>query len=287
MAALAKKALLQWDTILSQPTRPGSRSWYSRTMFFVAKVLALLTQPLAWVIALLSVSLLVTARMPKAARTCVLSALALTVLMGWQPAPDYFLRNLESHYPEFSPQADLRGFVGVVVLGGGTEAGHVAQSHMQPLFTNGGERLTAPVIMLRHNPHLRIVYSGGEGSLLGSGPSESERARVFFDSMGLPENQVQYEAASRNTYENAVLSARLPGINPAQPWLLLTSASHMPRAVGTFNKAGWRVTAYPVDFRTGATTPWTDYSLREGTEKWQMVLHEWLGILSYRLTGRL
>jgi uncharacterized SAM-binding protein YcdF (DUF218 family) len=134
---------------------------------------------------------------------------------------------------------------------------------------------------------LHIVYSGGEGTLLGDGPSEAERARVFFDSMGLTDKQVQYESASRNTYENAVFSARLPGITTTQPWLLLTSASHMPRAMGTFTKAGWRVTAYPVDFRTGATTPWLDYSLREGTQKWQMVLHEWLGILSYRLTGRL
>jgi uncharacterized SAM-binding protein YcdF (DUF218 family) len=256
-------------------------------MFFAAKVLALLTQPLAWVIGLLSVSLLLTARKPKTARTCMGVALAVIVVMGWQPAPDYFLRDLESHYPEFPPQADLRGFAGVVVLGGSTEAGHVAQSHSQALFTDAGERLTAPVIMLRYNPHLHIVYSGGEGTLLGDGPSEAERARVFFDSMGLTDKQVQYESASRNTYENAVFSARLPGITTTQPWLLLTSASHMPRAMGTFTKAGWRVTAYPVDFRTGATTPWLDYSLREGTQKWQMVLHEWLGILSYRLTGRL
>lgn len=256
-------------------------------MFFAAKVLALLTQPLAWVIALLVLSLLLLPRKPKAARSCVVVALAVLGLMGWQPAPDYFLRKLESHYPEFSPQTDLRGFAGVVVLGGGTEAGHVAQSHVQPLFTDAGERLSAPVTMLRRNPHLRVVYSGGEGTLLGSGPSEAQRARVFFDSMGLSNQQVQYESASRNTYENAVLSARLPGIDPAQPWLLLTSAWHMPRAMGTFTKAGWHVTAYPVDFRTGASTPWLDYSLREGVQKWQMVLHEWLGIVSYRLTGRL
>jgi uncharacterized SAM-binding protein YcdF (DUF218 family) len=256
-------------------------------MFFAAKVLALLTQPLAWVIALLTLSLMLMGRKPQAARNCVAMALATIVFMGWQPAPDYFLRNLESQYPEFSPQADLRGFAGVVVLGGGTESGHVAQSHVQPLFTDAGERLSAPVSLLRHNPHLRVVYSGGEGTLLGRGPSEAERARLFFDSMGLTNQQVQYESASRNTYENAALSARLPGIDPTQPWLLLTSASHMPRAMRTFTKASWNVTAYPVDFRTGASTPWLDYSLREGSQKWQMVLHEWLGILSYRITGRL
>ena len=141
--------------------------------------------------------------------------------------------------------------------------------------------------MLRRNPHLQIIYSGGEGTLLGRGPSEAQRARVFFDSMGLTDQQVQYESVSRNTYENAVLSARVPGTDPTQSWLLLTSAWHMPRSMQTFTKAGWHVTAYPVDFRTGATTPWLDYSLSTGVQKWQMVLHEWLGTLSYRLTGRL
>ena len=99
--------------------------------------------------------------------------------------------------------------------------------------------------------------------------------------------QVQYESASRNTYENAVLTAQLPGVDPTQRWLLVTSATHMPRSMATFEKAGWHVTAYPVDFRTGDSTPWTDFNLTQGAERWNLLLHEWVGWLSYRLTGRL
>lgn len=54
----------------------------------------------------------------------------------------------------------------------------------------------------------------------------------------------------------------------------------------TFQKAGWNVTAYPVDFRSGKDTPWTRYSLASGVRKWQIALHELLGLLSYRLAGR-
>jgi uncharacterized SAM-binding protein YcdF (DUF218 family) len=97
---------------------------------------------------------------------------------------------------------------------------------------------------------------------------------------------VLYESASRTTYENAIFSARVPGVNPAQPWLLLTSASHMPRSMATFRKAGWNVTAYPVDFRTGNQTPWSQYSLARGASKWHNALHELLGWLTYRLAGR-
>ena len=68
--------------------------------------------------------------------------------------------------------------------------------------------------------------------------------------------------------------------------LLLTSASHMPRAMATFQKAGWNVAAYPVDFRAGDQTPWSQYSLALSANKWQLALHEWLGLMAYRVAGQ-
>jgi hypothetical protein len=56
--------------------------------------------------------------------------------------------------------------------------------------------------------------------------------------------------------------------------------------MGSFRKAGWNVTAYPVDFRTSSATPWSSYSLSQGAEKWQLVLRELLGLAAYRLAGR-
>lgn len=256
-------------------------------MFLAAKILAILTQPLTWVVALLLAGLLVVRRRPTLGHRLTWSALLLLLAIGWQPLPDLLIRHLETQYAEIAPQADLHGYAGMVVLGGALESGHVALAHTQPLLTDAAERMTAPVAALLRNPHLRVVFTGGEGELLGTGPSEAERARAFFSSLGLAGRQVEYEAASRNTHENAVLTAQLPGVDISQRWLLVTSAWHMPRAMATFTKAGWNVTAYPVDFRTGAQTPWTEYSLRDGVARWELVLHEELGLLAYRLTGRL
>lgn len=256
-------------------------------MFIASKLLALLTQPLWWVIALLVFACFVGRRRPFLAQGLVGTALTLLLLLGWQPLPELLIRQLESRHAEFAPQAPLQDYAGAIVLGGGTASGHVAQAHIQPLVTDSAERLTTPVVMLRYNPHLRLVYTGGEGEWSGVGPSEAERARQFFDSMGLSSAQVIYESASRNTYENAVLTAQLPQIDKTQRWLLVTSAFHMPRSMATFAKAGWNVTAYPVDFRTGTDTPWLRYSLREGLTDWQLALHEYLGLLAYRITGRL
>lgn len=256
-------------------------------MFFLSKILGLLSDPLIWVSCLLLAGLLLHSRKPTVARRLRWSALVILLAVGWLPLPNSLIQHLEQQYAEIPPQADLHNYVGVIVLGGATESGRVQQAHAQPLLNGAAERITAPVVILRRNPQLRVVYTGGEGALWGTGPSEADRARVFFESMGLSPTQVAYESASRTTFENAVLTAQMPGIDITQRWLLVTSAWHMPRSMATFTKAGWNVTAYPVDFRTASGTPWTEYSQREGSNSWQLLLHEWLGLLAYRLTGRL
>ena len=245
-------------------------------MFFASKILALITQPLVWVFALLLLSLLVLRRWPRAGRRLVGTALAILVLTAWKPLPETIIRALESRYPEMAPNAKLEGYAGLVVLGGGLESGRAQLNRWVDYQRN-----------VRHNPTLRVLFTGGEGALMGIGQSEAERANMFFDSLGVSRQQVQYESASRNTYENAVLSAKRPGVDPTQRWLLVTSAWHMPRSMATFQKAGWNVTAYPVDFRTGDSSNWLEFSMAGGAVEWQLALHELVGLLAYKLTGRL
>lgn len=252
----------------------------------VTRIFSLLTQPLTWVLILLALSL-VARRRPVLGRTLVATAMALLLLLGWQPIPDLLIRQLEQQYAEIPPQADLQEYVGMVVLGGSTEASVVAIAHAQPLLNDAAERMTAPLAMLKRNPHLRMLYTGG-GTVQGAGViSEAQLAKIFFDGVGVTGPAVVYEGASRTTHENATLTAQLPGVDITQRWLLVTSAWHMPRSMATFAKAGWNVTAYPVDFRTGPTTPWTEYGMGGSLRRWQLALHERLGWLAYRLTGRL
>ena len=97
-------------------------------------------------------------------------------------------------------------------------------------------------------------------------------------------SRVQLEGGSRTTRENARQVAKLLGARCQEPWLLVTSAWHMPRAMSEFEAVGCRVTPYPVDFRTGDATSWTEYSLAHSLLRWQTALHEWLGLAMYGLT---
>jgi DUF218 domain len=74
----------------------------------------------------------------------------------------------------------------------------------------------------------------------------------------LSRDRIIVERKSRNTTENAAFTKQLVMPKPGERWLLVTSAMHMPRAVGVFRKAGFAVDAYPVGYQTASTKDlWT------------------------------
>jgi uncharacterized SAM-binding protein YcdF (DUF218 family) len=240
---------------------------------------------------LFAVALLCVTRKPTLGLVLGWVALGLLLLLGWQPLPDALLRALEAQQltPAWAaaPMApDWHRYTGVVVLGGALEPAWVRAGNGQVGLNAAAERMTVPVVLMRQHAHLRLLYTGREAALQSAGEPQAVQARAFFESLGVPDERMQFEAASRTTYENAVLSAAAPGVDKSRPWLLVTSAWHMPRALATFRAAGWNVTPYPVDYLTGVHTPWTEYSLTNSLQRWQLALHEWIGLLAYRAAGR-
>lgn len=256
-------------------------------MFLLSKLLAFALQPLFVVMLLLLCGLLLWPRRPRAGRGLAWAALLALVASTWTPIPVALMHRLEAHYPAPAPDLDLRGYAGVVVLGGALSYSALWEAHGKVALNEAAERMTEAVALARLHPHLRVLFTGGNASLSGSGVPEAARARLFFERMGVPAAQMLYEDQSRNTAENATLSATLPGVDKKARWLLLTSANHMPRSMGVFLKAGWNVTPYPVDYRTTGAVDWLDFSLASGPETWHAVLHETLGYQVYRWLGRL
>jgi uncharacterized SAM-binding protein YcdF (DUF218 family) len=72
-----------------------------------------------------------------------------------------------------------------------------------------------------------------------------------------------------------------------QRWLLVTSAWHMPRAIGCFRKAGFPVEAWTVDYRTsGRIDLWPNSNLTVGLRQIDFATREYVGLLMYYLSGR-
>jgi len=253
-------------------------------MFVLSKLMSAITQPMFWLALWWAFALLMLLlRWRKLAMVMLWSGLLVLGLLGFEAGPHALLRTLENRYPVPTAEAASR-HVGVIVLGGATEHPGIYQAHGQVPLGEAAERMSVPVGLLRQHPKLQLVFSGGEGRLLATGVSEAELAKAFYQQQGVDMGRVVLEGGSRTTRENAIQVAALLGERCKQPWLLVTSAWHMARSVPEFEAVGCQVTPYPVDFRTGDTTPLTEYSLARSLLLWQTALHEWLGLVVYRLT---
>jgi uncharacterized SAM-binding protein YcdF (DUF218 family) len=121
--------------------------------------------------------------------------------------------------------------------------------------------------------------------LLSGAPSAAaERLRSDVRSGAVPGDRIVHEDLSRNTHENAVESARVVAARGWRSLLLVTSAAHMPRALGSFRKAGLRPDALPVDFRAerGLDRPWLS---RAALDESAAAVHELVGRIAYRVRG--
>ena len=94
------------------------------------------------------------------------------------------------------------------------------------------------------------------------------------------------ESHSRNTYENLLFSKAIVEPKPGEVWLLATSAMHMPRAMAIARKLDWRMTPWPTDFITGPGSGREIWQVADNLSLLDYVVHEWLGLAAYRLTGK-
>ena len=254
-------------------------------MFFIAsKALWLFAAPSALLILGALAGAAFSAR--RGARLTALGCLAALLTIGVAPVGAFLIAPLESRFS--APPSDMPPPYGVVVLGGAIDD-DISRARGRVSFDEGGERLTEAAVLARRYPLARIVYTGGSNSLLGRASSEAEDARRLLVAMGVDAQRITLETRSRNTDENARFTAALVRPETGQTWLVVTSAFHMPRAMGLFRKAGFTAIADPVDYRSeGAHGDWrVNANLPRGLALFDLAAHEWVGLLAYRLSGRI
>jgi len=252
-------------------------------MFVISKLLSAVTQPLFWLATWWGLALLLLNFRRSVAVAMLWGGLAVLGILGFRSIPDALLRTLENRYS--IPGVEIIDHsVGLIVLGGATGDPEVFQAHGQVPLGESAERMTVSIALMRQHPKWELVFSGGEGRLFAAGVTEAQLAKVFYQEQGLDMARLKLENGSRSTRENARFVTQMLGDRCKQPWLLVSSAWHLPRAMNEFSATGCNVIPYPVDFRTGDRTHWTEYSLANSLLRWQMALHEWLGLLVYELT---
>ncbi|MDY0882779.1 YdcF family protein [Dongia soli] len=256
-------------------------------MFFIAaKLLAFLLTP-SDVVPLLVIigALLMLSKRQLSGRILLSIGLCLMAAIAWSPLAFWLLMPLESRHPAPSIRPPVTG---IILLGGAVDIAFQPRES-GPLLTHAGGRLLTTVALAHRFPAAKILISGGSPELNGrEARSEAVLTKAFLAQMGIDPDRMLTDSASRDTYENAQEAAKLLQPKPTDQWLLVTSAVHMPRALGAFSAMNFPVIPYPADYKTGA-----DASLARlpdtAAQGWlycDVATHEWLGLLAYRLSGR-
>jgi uncharacterized SAM-binding protein YcdF (DUF218 family) len=254
--------------------------------FFLSKVLwaflspgCLLALMLAGGLALEAAS---RAAWKKTGRILCVSATFCLAAIAILPVGDWALTPLENRFA-FDPPDRVDG---IVVLGGDEET-EISEGRGQPVALDSMRRYVMLKDMERRYPDAKLVFSGGFAMRHPDGHiPPSDIADLIMTDIGVPTNRMIFEKNSRNTYENAVFSANLVHPNASQKWLLVTSAWHMPRAMGCFRQAGWNVFAAPTGYFTPGTYQLVPVRFEKQIRNLTLAAHEYVGLLSYWLMGR-
>jgi uncharacterized SAM-binding protein YcdF (DUF218 family) len=199
------------------------------------------------------------------------------------PLGDLLMGPLERSFPANPPLSDVNG---IVVLGGAEREWESAYWG-QPLTSEAGERYIGAIHLANRFPTAKVIFAGGFGWPPDSPATEAQVAAKIFSGAGIPENRVLLEDKSRNTFENARNAMAIAGPPEQGPWVLITSAGHMPRALGSFCAAGWRnIVPWPTDFQTADFADHIGWNLFGNLFVFSSALKEWVGLVGYRILGR-
>ena len=249
--------------------------------FIISKIALFFLQPFNWILFLLAIWYFSKNEKVKK-RLLILTAFLAIVLSNG------FLRN----EAELSWQVNKSGVVpgkqyeAGILLGGlsGYDKNQVGH------FSGACDRFIETVILYKQGIIKKIVVSSGSAYLFIKAPGEADFLYEKLLASGIPAKDILIENKSRNTFENASFSKHiLDSLHLQGPYVLISSAFHLHRALQVFDKAGIKVVPYPCAFNaTEKIYSWDDYvwpSL-DVLMSWGGLIKEYVGVVMYKITGK-
>jgi uncharacterized SAM-binding protein YcdF (DUF218 family) len=246
-----------------------------------------LSQPLslAWLLFSLWLLAALVRRRP-GTRLLRLAWLALT-LASCTPLPSWLLARLENHHPavrlEDLPKADF-----IVCLGGGMEPGRREPTGIH-LTGGGADRLSTALALAVRRQAPALILGGGGSRRAGKTIAQADAIAAELARIApLPVETLSLGLCA-DTHDEAVRAAALAQKRGWKKVLLVTSASHMPRAAATFAKTGLQVIAVPCSYESSFNrsdeVSWLHLPHAGGFSIYAAWLHEMLGLAAYRWRG--
>ncbi|MEP3477480.1 MAG: YdcF family protein [Hyphomicrobiales bacterium] len=257
--------------------------------FYLSKIVWFFLQPSAFCAFLIIAGVILTkTRWEKTGKLAVKVGAIGVLLVAFSPFGRQLMIPLEDRFSLITFEEQKKKKVDGIVVLGGTVHMYVSDQRGVPSIVSGAERIIEAVKLATHFKEAKIVLSGGPNTFVKNPTPDAVIVKQLMVDMGIDAKRILVEGKSRNTWENAVFAKKLAQPKKGENWLLVTSAYHMPRAMGTFRQAEFEVAAYPVDYYTGGETSRFSpfYYAMDGVTITDTAAKEWLGLIVYKLTGR-
>lgn len=257
--------------------------------FYISKIVWFFLQPSAASVWLIVLGLVISkTRLARLNKPMMATGAIALMLIAFSPLGRQLILPLEDRYPLIKvSELNEKEIDGIVVLGG-TIHMYITDERGVPSIVSGAERLIEAVKIAKRFPKIRILLAGGPNTIGKDPTPDSDVIKQLMVDMGVNSERIEVDSRSKNTWQNAVFAKQIAKPKENENWYLITSAYHMPRAMGCFQKAGFKVKAYPVDYLTGgrASQFYPFYYALDGVTITDIASKEWLGLLSYWVTGR-
>ena len=254
-------------------------------MYDIVKLLSLLAYPLG-VTVLLGLAALTAGIFRRPRWALGLASVALLWLWGWSmPVTSERLRlSLEQAYPNVAvaevPEADA-----IIVLGG---AFSTNEAWPYPNASGSIDRYWHAARLYHAGRADRVILTGGGAPDRPTKLTEAEAGAIFLQDMGVPHEALLLDTESRTTRDHVVYLKPIVEEAGLDRLLLVTSATHMRRSEAVFRQADFDVVPVATDFsvgerRGGGLRHYLPSAGALGGST--RVVHEYLGMLFYRLTS--
>lgn len=250
--------------------------------FYLSKILAFALSPLLWSLTALVLAIILKNEKTKKA----LSWTAVLLLLFFS---NQWLFRLAAGILEepTTPSTTINENIEIAVIAGGTASWHEPAQRVR--FNQSADRLWQGIDLLKQGKVKRLVFTGGTADLKQEKKREASYISAYIRQLGIADSLFITEEQSKNTYENALFSMELfeqKGYN--KRIILVTSAFHMKRAKGCFEKQGFEVIPYACDPLTnGEPLKIHEFILPspQVLMDWEVIIKEWIGYFVYKTKG--
>lgn len=176
---------------------------------------------------------------------------------------------------------------GIVMLGGAVDW-RITGARNQLSLNAAGERVAAAAALAQRYPQVPLVVTGSFADAFARDFRGQPSADSLFFGPHFEGRTITFLGQARSTYEDALFALQAANPAPGETWLLVTSAWHMPRALGTFANLGWRLLPYPVDYRSSTAMRFEPrWDVAQALADLDRLVREWGALEVYRQSGRI